>query len=1052
MQKCAGCGFDCGPNAKFCGGCGASLARLTTSSAIAARPAPIAASPSSGWGELKQATVLFADIVSSTEQIAQLGPEEAMDRLQPAVMLMCEAIERFGGTVMRTLGDGVMALFGAPKALEGHARLACEAALHMRSAFGSNEQGLGIRVGLHSGLVASDPYAADGSKGGGAHGVTIHLASRVAALAAPGEIALTADCRALVSEDVMTRSLGLPSLKGIPVAIEIFALNGFHQEAASPHFHEAKLTPFRGREIELSLLQERQFAAEKGQGQVIGISGAPGTGKSRLCYEFSKWCRDRRVPVLNIRAQLYGHATPLQPALELLRTFIFEISASIDAAAARVRVADRLAGAGDFSSADHGLIFEFLGVASQEPFVSQLNPKARRARLLQIVKQLFAKAAARHVILIVEDLHWLDEASEEFVSVLIDAAAGSRVLLILNYRSSYLLPWAQVPHFRQMDLAELSAEETQAMVQELVSSRRELSEIYKLIARRSGGNPFFAEELVRSLAESGALAGDATSPKREISSIDQALPSTVQAVIGARIDRLSEEEKSLLHTCAIVGKEVPVAVLAKVATTSPHEMDRLLERLCRAELIQPQPNEGGRRFAFRHPLIQEVAYGTQLKARRNSIHALVASAMVDFYSERLDEYSALIAHHYGAAGRWVLAATYEATAAQWIGATDSAQAIKHWHRVRDWLNEDSVPTSEGSRLRVMANSKISWLGWRQGLTIKEVQPFIDEALALAGKVDARLTQLLLMVEGRILQACGHTADHYVERVIRALSLLRPELDQGRSVTLNAALSQAYGWAGLLDKALAANDTALSDIQHVDKFDLEFIGFSIEEWVLAMRGRLLTRLGRFDEAHHCLDKLVEMGASSFDPVIVQMPHYAYIELAWHRNDLALANVHLAKATEIAQRHETPYLRVFALSGKGLVASLQEDFQAEAKALGEALSLVRNANVAMEFETEILANLADSHRKAGDLELALAVSKETVRLSRQRGNRLPECRATITWATILSADPRMGAKGEADKLFAEAHALVRSTGAQSYQKPLLASRPADANVKAMLVRAM
>ena len=232
-------------------------------------------------------------------------------------------------------------------------------------------------------------------------------------------------------------------------------------------------------------------------------------------------------------------------------------------------------------------------------------------------------------------------------------------------------------------------------------------------------------------------------------------------------------------------------------------------------------------------------------------------------------------------------------------------------------------------------------------------------------------------------------------------------------------------------------TALTNISHVDQFDLEFIGFSIEQWVLAMRGRLLTRLGRLEEARRCLDRLAEMGATSLDPVIVQMPHYGYVELAAHLNDAGLAKVHLEHTLVIADKHQNPYLRVFALNGSALLSTMQANYRNAAITLGEALSLVRNAKVATEFETEILANLAESHRLAGDLELALTVSKETVRLSRQRGNRLPQCRALITWGGILSADSRMGKSGEAVLMFEEAEKLIRATGAQGYSAALVSA---------------
>lgn len=1023
-QACPSCNFASAPTAKFCGGCGLALERAVSVSV------PAASKPSlAGWGELKQATVLFADIDRSTEQIANLDPEAAMDRLQPAVLAMCKAVERFGGTVIRTLGDGVMALFGVPIALEGHATLACEAALQMRSVFTDQPGDLTIRVGLHSGLVASDPYTADKSKGGGAHGLTIHLASRVMSVAPPGQITLTADCHALLRGRAKVQSLGwCPLLKGIPGPVGIYLLLALKNDFANRQFHDAKLTPLRGREREILALQDSLGRAQQAAGNVVGITGAPGTGKSRLCFEFGQWCRKRGVPVFDVHAQLYGHATPLQPALELLRVFFFQLEAGTEPLAARRIVSSRMEQAGIVDEADAALVHEFLGIASADSTPAQLNPTARRGRLLSIVRDLFEQLAATHALLIIEDLHWLDEASEEFISVLVKAVAGTRVLLVLNYRSSYVPSSTNLHHFQKIELAELSSGDTAALVRELVSNRRELSDLYELIARRSGGNPFFAEELVYALAESGILSSDAVASGTDAGTIDTALPSTVQAVIAARIDRLGGAEKSLLQTCAIIGKEFPLGVLALVTGSSADTLRAVLDRLYHAQLIQP--GEGARHFAFRHTLIQEVAYNTQLKSRRSSIHAAVAGAMTSFYAEQLDEYAALIAYHFSKAGANLKAAGYESRAAQWVGAVDSARAIKHWHRVRSLLDsEASAP--EHSSLRMMANGKIIWLGWREGLSFPKVKPYIDEAMALAEQFDTRWMQLLLMVEGRILQGTGASVDLYVERVEKGLALLAPAGQRGRAVTLNTALSQAYGWAGLLYEALAANDAAMQDIQHVDQFDLDFIGYSIEQWLLGMRGRLLSRLGRFDEARQCLERLLKLSASSIDPVINQMPHYGFVELASHTGDIALAEEHLSAAVEIAHRHQTPYLLVFALNGQALVNVMRGEHLAATCVLGEALALVRDAGVAMEFETEILANLAESHRCAQNLKLALAVSKETVQLSRQRGNRLPEYRALITWASTLAVDAALGLPGEEQELLESANLLARVTGAQSYE---------------------
>ncbi len=980
--------------------------------------------------------MLFADIVSSTEQIADLDPEQAMDRLGPALARMSASIEKFDGTVIRTLGDGVMAIFGAPKALEAHALLACEAALDMQRSFTTDNEGLRIRVGLHSGQVASDPQHADG-KGGGAHGLTIHLASRVVGLADPGGICLTESCYSLVRTACEVQPMGKHVLKGISGQSVIYTLTGFRTASADQHFHPASLTPFLGRDREVALLRQALLVTERGQARVMGISGEPGAGKSRLCHEFVQWCRARLVPVFEVRAQPYGHATPLQPGLSLLRTFFFRIPPEDDAAATRNRIAERMAELGTPAETDLALLYEFLGVAQAGDPPSPLNPKARHSRLLNLVRELVKHDAATTSVILIEDLHWLDEASEEFVATLVEAAADTRTMVVLNYRPSYRLPWAQFENFEKIDLGQLSAAQTEHLVRALIGPRAELQDICELVATRSGGNPFFAEELVRSLVESGYLLEGANLGAEGLGAIERALPATVQAVIGARLDRLGEPEKTLLQMCAIIGKEIPLAVLEHMASPLAKVIEKGLDGLCHAELILPQPAVGGRRFTFRHPLIQEVAYSTQLKVRRGPLHGAVAVAMEVYYRDQLDEYAGLISYHYEAAGQLLPAADHAARAAQWVGSTNSALAIKHWHKVRSLLQEQ--PRSDTTdNLRVRAGGQICVLGWREGLTLREVQPFIDEAIALAGEVDSRLIQLLLMVEGRMLQASGGPADGYVERLLKALALMPAGSDPGRAATLHAALSQAYAWAGMLEQALEANNRAFQDVGEIDRFDQEFIGFSIEHWILGMRGRLLVRLGRLDEAEQCLSEMLVLGQSSNDPVILQFAHFGYMDLASCRQDADLAQQHAGRVAEIAAKHEGPYLQVFALSCRALAASIAGDFHAAAVTYSEALALVRSAKVAMEFETEILASLAECHRSLGRFEEALEAAREAITISRQRSTRLPECRALITLASATLDAHGLERAGQAQALFAEAETLVRMTGASIYDAALLRER--------------
>ncbi|MDI1239410.1 MAG: adenylate/guanylate cyclase domain-containing protein [Polaromonas sp.] len=1019
---------------RFCGNCGAAFGSGLQESAVSA----IAPVPDIQWGALKHATILFSDVVSSTEHVATLDAEQAMEQLRPAVQSMCDAVERFGGTVVRTLGDGVMALFGVPRALEGHADLACEAALSMQAAFEGPEQRMRIRVGLHSGQVALDADAVDATKGGGVHGRAIHLASRVVAMAEPGGICMTADCLALVRSACDVRPLGKHSLKGIAEPVELHVLLGLKNDVQGHQFHESAMSLLRGRERELRTLQDALGCADKGEGTVFGVSGAPGTGKSRLCYEFAEWCRDRLVPVAEVRTQLYGHATPLQPVLMLLRTCFFDITPVDDASAARQRIDLRLGKLERCSTDDLTLLHEFLGVADAGGQPCALNPKARRARLLGLLGELVKQAGERTSVILFEDLHWLDEASDEFLSVLVHAVAGTRTLLLLNYRPAYQAPWAALPHFRTMRLGDLSTADTEALVGERLRQHPELQNFLPLIVDRSAGNPFFAEELAHSLIEKSDSLAKAEDRQADHLALVQTLPATVHAVIGERIDRLVGTQKTLLHVCAVIGKEIPLAVLREVAVYLVSQMESGLEGLCEAELLRLlREIAGGRRFAFRHPLIQEVAYSTQLKARRANLHAAVAVAMEAHYSAQPGEFAALVAYHYEAAGQPVNAAQHEARAAKWAGSTNSAQAIKHWRKV--WtLLEGQERSQQVNSLRALAGGRIVYLGWREGLKPQEVQQICSEALGLARDMDNRLEQLLLFAQGRLLQSGGGAADDYVASVLKALSLTPPGKDVGRVAMLNVALSQAYAWAGLLEQGLAANDAALLGVASIDNFDREFIDFSIEQWALGIRARLLIRMNRLDEAQACLHEMLSAGERLDDPVIRQITHHLHVELAAITQNADLAREHVAIVVNLGQQYASPYSKVFAHWCSGLAEISIGNLEAARNSFSEALEFIANSKVAVEFEAEIRASLAECHHKMGNLDMALEAAQENIGISKPRNNRLAECRALIVWGGVLGQKSDVDSREKALALFAQAEQLIKLTGAKIYEQFLLSER--------------
>ena len=1022
--RCLQCGRASPSLARACGACGASFAS-----------SPAAGEASASPEEIKHVTVLFADVVGSTELVAGLDPEQAMARLRPALATMRENIRQYDGTVAQVLGDGVMALFGAPRAQEGHALLACEAALAIQRAFSTGE--VRIRIGLHSGAVVAGAPLPGASAGSAVHGVTVHVASRLQAMAAPSAICLTEDSYRLVRPYCLVQPLGRQAVRGIVGGIEVYRLLGLRPAVASRRFRAAALAPFLGRDHELGVLQRALQAAENGQATAIGIAGPPGTGKSRLCYEFAQWCRSRPVPVFEARAHPYGRAAPLQPVLEFFRLSLFRLLPSNSPATARQRIASRLSGMGPDLEADLPRLFEFLGVADEDAPKpappARLTPATPREWLIDLVRQMVRWFGRNPWVLVIEDLHWLDEASEAFVGALVEAIAGTRTLLVLNYRPTYAAPWMRQPGFHGMTLAELPASATASLVEGLVGSHPKLDGLRRRVVERSGGNPFFAEELVRSLVEEGALAG-AQGRRLPGAEVGGKLPTTVQAVIGARIDHLGASARTLLQVCSVIGQEFPHTVLEQVSGKPHGELDRGLADLIEADMLQPMPTNNGPRSGFRHPMIQEVAYATQLKVRRDALHAAVAAAMNDHYASRIDEFSALLAHHHEQAGHLYEAAQYAARAARWVGSNSPAQAIQHWRKVRELLQSQLASRREDA-LRIMASAQIALLGWREGLSAEAANPFIEEALGWAREADDTMVPLLLFVEARIAGASGGAADAYVTKMRDALAMLRPGPDDGRAATLYTALCQAYGWAGLQREALAANDEALARVAATAQFDHEFLGYSVERWAKSLRGRILTRLGRFEDAQACFASMQGPEFDAEDPTVRFIPHLAGVEMAWFHRDAEAAGHHAGRVAELAAASGSPYLLVSTHKTQAAAKAIRGDHAGAVEGYQAALGLLRSTQAANEIEAEVMAGLAEAYLGLGEHATAEALIHDALAVARRRTARLPECWLCINLAKAYGATSGAARQDDIDRLLDHAAALITLTGARLYE-PLLA----------------
>jgi class 3 adenylate cyclase len=673
---CPACRHANPPDSRFCNACGAALAAGAPAAARFASPAAytpghlaqkILSSGPALPGERKQVTVLFADMKGSMELLADRDPEEARRLLDPVLERMMAAVHRYEGTVNQVMGDGIMALFGAPVAHEDHAARACYAALDMqreirryadeaRRAHGIEVQ---VRVGLNSGEVVVRAIGSDLRMDYSAVGQTTHLAARMEQLAPPSTIRLTAETLALVEGLVEVRALGPVPVKGVAEPVEVFELAAAAASRTRLQAAAARgLTRFVGREAELDRLRQALDEVRRGRGRLIAAVGEAGVGKSRLFWEFVRSRRAEGCLVLQASAVSYGTATAYLPVVELLKAHL-EIGPGDDARRVREKATGKILALDEAFRPALPALMALLDVASGDSGWERLDAVQRRERTADAVKRLLLRESqVQPLIVIVEDLHWLDADSQAVLDALVESVPAARILALVNYRPEYRHGWGGKTYYDQVRLDPLDPAGADALLGALLGPDPALEPLRALLAARTQGNPFFLEESVRTLAETGALAG-ARGAYRLAGPVESAhVPATVQALVAARIDRLSAEDKTLLQTAAVVGKDVPLALLQAVAALPEDALRASLARLLGAELLWEAALFPDVEYTFKHALTHEIAYGTLLSERRRDLHARIVRAFEALAPDRVGERADWLAHHAFRGELWGKAAWY----------------------------------------------------------------------------------------------------------------------------------------------------------------------------------------------------------------------------------------------------------------------------------------------------------------------------------------------------------------------------------------------------------
>ena len=984
-------------------------------------------------GERKQLTVLFADVQGSMELQEDLDVEAWANIVDRFVNILADEVRRFGGTVDKFTGDGIMALFGAPLAQEDHARRACHAAWQMARAIRTYAEelrrsegvDLHVRVGLNSGEVVMGRVGDDLRIDPTALGHTVGMAQRMEALARPGSAYLTQHTARLVEGWFRLRDLGPMTVKGTRQPVGVFVLEG----PAPPRSKAGRVaTRLVGRASEMARLEEALTRAAEGHAQVVGVVGEPGVGKSRLCDEFARSVLARGITLRRGAGVSHGREVPLLPVLALLRDY-FGITDADSPSQAREKISDRLLGLGPDLRSDLTLLFDFLEVPDPERPAARLGAEARLQRVFEVLRRVTARRSERELlVLVIEDLHWFDPQSDAFLERLIESFPGSRTLVVTNFRPEFSAAWMRHSYYQQLSLVPLSSGEVEEMVKDLLGDDLSLAPLPPYLARRTGGNPFFVEEVVRALVEEGTLAGEAGAYSLTRPLEQAGLPVSVQAVLAARIDRLAAENKSVLQSAAVIGRTFGEVVLARVVGQPAEALAQSLAALCAVELLQEVQRYPVAEYRFWHALTQEVAYGTMLAERRARLHATVAEALIQADADRLDEQAAVVAWHWERAHRRVEAAQWSFRAGGFALRSDLREAMRRW-RASVHLLEGAEPTPEALRAGVQARIRLLQFGARAGLDSAELERLEAESRALAQRLgDPALSSVTVIVAGSARFWRGDI-EGGLGRFLEGAARIDETDDPDLKASMCIAPSYGFVPIGPLAEGLAWVDRGIELCGGDPERGVALIGYSVLARTHQFRAAVLARMGRLSDAAGDVDQALTLVRPRGEPETLCWTLAMRPVLAWLSGDTMDTSAAAAEAVRVAEESGNPASLMLALEAQAL-AHLMAGRPADAAAACErALTAGREKRSGLFAEASVLAHLALAHLAAGNQAAARSAADEAVDVARRQGARVHECLALISRARVVRSGAEISAEVEAD--LHAALKLVRDVGALTYE---------------------
>jgi class 3 adenylate cyclase/predicted ATPase len=1059
-------------NAKFCQECGTSFGEAaeakkpvghgTTDIRISSRP-PVG---EIAEGERKTVTALFADIKGSMELIEDLDPEEARRLVDPALKLMMDAVHRYQGYVAQSTGDGIFAVFGAPVAHEDHPQRALHAARRMqedlkRYADRLRERGqppLSVRVGVNSGeVVVRSIQTGDAHTEYTPIGHSISLAARLQTLAAPGTVVIGESVQKFVEGYFQLKALGASRIKGVSEPVEVYEVTGLGPLRTRLQRSAGRgMTKFVGREREMEALKHAAEQAKSGHGQIAAAMAEPGVGKSRLFFEF-KATSQLGWMVLETFSVSHGKASAYLPVVDLLRNY-FDITVADDERKRREKVTGRVLALDQSLEDTLPYLFSLLGIVEGDDALAQMDGQIRKRRTLEAVKRILLRESLNQpLIVILEDLHWIDEQSQELLNLLADSIGTAKFLLLVNYRPEYSHQWNSKTYYTQLRLNPLGKESADEMLTALLGDGKDLIPIKRLIIERTEGTPFFMEEMVQALFEDGVLQRNGTMRLAKSMSAVK-VPATVQAILASRIDRLPAEEKELLQTLAVLGREFPLGLVQRVMRKPNDELERMISRLQAGEFIYEQPAAGDVEYIFKHALTQEVAYNALLVERRKLLHERAGEVLESMFVGQLDDHLYELAHHYSRSDNVSKAVEYlERAGQQALQRSGYADSISRLSAAIDLLQKlPDSPEHIQREVRLQLALGLAFMAVR-GFAAPEVERAYTRAWELCERLGEPPELFVAML--------GLCVMHLVRGVLRRAYELAEQLlqraqsahDPALLLYAQVALGNTSYWMGKFLAAREYMEMAATVYDPERNRPLIFRYFGVDAGVLCLSyaAHTLWHLGYSDQALKRVHEALALAQRLSHPLSLAYAEIFVVVLRQFRREPRAGQESTERLIALSAEHGFTEMLAYATVLRGWemaeqgrneegIAQIQEGLAAS-RATGAELtwpySLCLLAEACMETGrlddglialTEVLAAAdehenrsyeAEMHRLQGELLLrqndsnaakALSCFQRAIEIARKQSAKSWELRATMSLARLLA---KQGRRDEARAMLAE-----------------------------------